>query len=296
MRSGFSIIKNGDSLGYPYIEALKSIVPFVDELVVAHGDSSDTTRATLEKLRPLISCELRIIESPWDPGNQTGGLELSRQTNIALDACRFDTCLYIQADEVLVDTNPARIKRDLDRFEKDIEVDALTFGWLHFFGNYQTVVKSKRWYRREIRAVKKSRGLRSFGDAQGFRILDGESWKKSRAALSAAQVYHYGWVRPPKVMAHKSESLDRLWHGNARDGSHKAEAMYPVQFGLEPFQDSHPLVMRERVSSAQPFDPFKNQTLKKDFRYLRMWATSLIESATGWRPGEFCNYTSLKKY
>jgi hypothetical protein len=48
--SGFSIVKNGLRLGYPFIESLKSLAPLCDELLVAHGDSNDGTREALNQL------------------------------------------------------------------------------------------------------------------------------------------------------------------------------------------------------------------------------------------------------
>ena len=148
MRSGFSLIRNGERLGYPYKEALLSLAPLVDELVVAHGDSTDNTGAELEALRPLLKCPLKIINSPWDPSSLKGGLELSRQTNIALDACSHDVCVYIQADEILHEDEYPTFMRDLARFEKDLSVDALAFQWIHFLGTYQPIIEYRRWYRR----------------------------------------------------------------------------------------------------------------------------------------------------
>jgi hypothetical protein len=297
VRSGFSFIKNGERLGYPYKEALLSISPLVDELVVAHGDSEDGTGAALEALRPKLACPLRIVVSPWDARNIKGGLELSRQTNIALEACAHESCLYIQGDEVLHEDDYPIFRADLERFEREDDIDALAFAWVHFYGNFETYVESRAWYRREIRAVKKSRGLRSYSDAQGFRIeKEKGAWKKPRAALSRARYLHYGWVRPPETMARKSESFDRLWHGNARDGIHKAENVYPPHFGMKRFQGTHPRVMHERVEALRGFDPFEGQKPKQNLRYWKLWSSWQWEAATGCRIGEFKNFSSLRTY
>ena len=39
--SGFTFIRNGNKFDFPYIESIKSILPLVDELVIAVGDSED---------------------------------------------------------------------------------------------------------------------------------------------------------------------------------------------------------------------------------------------------------------
>jgi hypothetical protein len=301
MRSGFTIVRNGDSLGYPWKESLRSLAPLVDEIVVAHGDSTDSTGASLAALTPELGGKLVIVDSPWDAASRKGGFELARQTNIALDACRGEVCVYLQCDEVLHDEDTARLERDLARFAADDDVDALALTWVHFYGNYESYVRSRQWYRREVRVVKKSRGLRSYGDAQGFRVptADGK-WAKPRAALSAARCLHYGWVRPPEVMAKKSEALDRLWHGNARDGSHVAASVYPPVWGARRFIGAHPSVMLQRIAEFEARFPqmrfAHNPPAPRSAKTLRYALTDFIESTTGWRPGEFRNYRLAKRY
>jgi glycosyltransferase involved in cell wall biosynthesis len=294
--SGFSLVRNGEKLGYPYLEALRSLAPLVDELVVAVGDSEDATLQRLGALRDEIPCPLVLFDSPWDPKALKGGFELARQTNLALDRCRHEVCLYIQADEVLHEDDAPVFLRDLERFANDPEADALAFQWVHFYGNFNTIVESRKWYRREIRAIKRSRKLRSYGDAQGFRIYENGAWAKPRSALSSARYLHYGWVRPPQVMAAKSEVLDRLWHGDARDGQHRAETVYPRVFGMKQFRGTHPRVMHDRIARTSDIDPFQAKNLRRDLKYWRLWADSKVESLTGWRAGEWTNWSSLKHY
>jgi len=296
MRSGFSLIRNGEKLGYPYLEALRSLAPLVDELVVAVGDCEDNTREKLEALRPELPCPLILFDSPWDPESRKGGFELARQTNLALERCRHEVCVYIQADEVLHEEDLPVFRRDLERFETDESVDALAFRWVHFYGDFDTVVVSRKWYRREIRAIKRSRGLKSYGDAQGFRIYENGNWLRPRAALSQARYLHYGWVRPPQVMAAKSEALDRLWHGGARDGSHSAATVYPRIFGMVPYEGTHPKIMQTRIQRHGSFDPFEGKDVQKNLKYWRLLADLQLEKLTGWRPGEWTNYRSLKIY
>lgn len=44
--SGFSFVRNGIKLYYPVVETIKSILPLVDEFVIAvgKGDEDDTSR------------------------------------------------------------------------------------------------------------------------------------------------------------------------------------------------------------------------------------------------------------
>ncbi|MBU6375988.1 MAG: hypothetical protein KGQ59_08340, partial [Bdellovibrionales bacterium] len=97
--SGFFIIRNGEKFDYPYLESLRSILPLVDEVQVNVGIGED---ATLDRLKRFDTEEgqgkLRIFESHWpldDPEKRRGGRILSEQTNLALDRCTGDWCLYL---------------------------------------------------------------------------------------------------------------------------------------------------------------------------------------------------------
>src|SRR3954471_24070264 len=103
--SGFTLVRNGTQFDYPYLESLRSLLPLVDELIVNVGIGTDDT---LERVRALARDEgqgkIRIFESRWpldDPEKKKSGLILSEQTNLALEKCTGDWCVYLQADEVL---------------------------------------------------------------------------------------------------------------------------------------------------------------------------------------------------
>lgn len=300
MRSGFSIVKNGSRLGFPFVQSLLSLAPIVDEIIVAHGDSDDDTRERLQELKNQIAVPLQIIESPWDASNTAGGTELARQTNIALDHCKYDVCVYIQADEVFLDKETESNKKNLKKFEQDASVGALLFNWVHIYGAPHLQVRSKSWYRREIRAIKKSWGIRSFRDAQSFRqerrMPNRESeWKKIAAALSPTRVIHYGWLRPAPLMAEKSRILDRLWHGAKRDSYHNEQNVFSKQVGLEAIDFEHPTAMQQWIASmghARIEDITEKSLLKRTKHETLKW----LEQQFDWRPGEFKNYTSLKRY
>ena len=48
--SGFTFIRNGTVLGYPFIESINSILPICDEFIIAVGPSEDDTLARLKNI------------------------------------------------------------------------------------------------------------------------------------------------------------------------------------------------------------------------------------------------------
>ena len=41
--SAFTFIKNGQILGYPFVQSIQSVLPIVDEFIVNVGESEDDT-------------------------------------------------------------------------------------------------------------------------------------------------------------------------------------------------------------------------------------------------------------
>ena len=299
--SGFTLVRNGSRFDYPYLESLRSLLPVVDELVINVGKGDDET---LERVQRFAADEgqgkVRIFESHWpldDPEKKKGGLILSEQTNLALDRCTHDWCIYLQADEVLHQDDGARIREALARAQARTDVEGLLFDYLHFYGSFDVIHQSRSTYRREVRAVRRSSGARSVGDAQSFRKAGGE---KLRVLHSGARVFHYGWVRTPEAMREKTYFMDQLYHGapTAENAAvqlpHTGENYrYKRFWGLHRFVGTHPAVMGERIRSKGWHWDLAHSRLEWRFRDIKRIALDLIESATGRRLFEYRSYRLL---
>lgn len=292
--SGFTVIRNAQLMGYPVCESVRSALPLVDEFVVGIGQSDDSTKDLIASLK---SDKIRTFDSHWDTSKTSGGLILSEKTNEALAACLNDWCLYLQADEVLHENDWLAIKTCLEKVAEIPEVEGLLFDYVHFYGSYNLVATSRRWYRSEVRLVRKSSGARSVGDAQSFRVFAGPgdtSGRKPRVVRVRAKVYHYGWVKPPPAMGQKSKLLNRWWHGSQWDNRFDNFA-YRWQYGLRPFKGSHPAVMRELVRqqtwSFEPRMEFSDWSLKN----LNLWASDFFEQTFSYRIGEYKPYKLINR-
>ena len=81
--SGFTIARNVVKYDYPIVEAITSILPICDEVVVAVGKSED---ATLELIKSINSPKIKIIETVWDETLRKGGKVLADETDKAFAA------------------------------------------------------------------------------------------------------------------------------------------------------------------------------------------------------------------
>ena len=284
--SGFTVIRNGVLMGYPVLQSIKSILPLVDEFVVGIGQSDDETK---ELILSLNDPKIRIFDSIWDTARTKGGLMLSEKTNEALDRCRNEWCFYIQADEVVHEDDLPLIRTALEKADADPRIQGLLFSYIHFYGSYETVATSRKWYRNEVRIVRRSSGIRSFNDAQGFR-LNGE---KPEVIPCGARIFHYGWVKPPKMMGQKSKLLNRWWHGNKKDGEFD-DFQYDRQYGLKRFQGSHPEVMRELVRAQDWSFDCERSLSDWTFADLNLLASDVIEKMFKHRIGEYRPYRLIK--
>jgi hypothetical protein len=286
--AGFTFIRNAIKFDFPVVEAIQSILPICDEFIVAVGDSED---GTLELIQSIDSEKIRIIETVWDmsPENLKCNV-FAQETDKAFRAVSSDSdwCFYIQSDEIVHEKYLDNIKNAMELHLKNSAVDGLLFRYKHFFGSYDYVGASLRWYRNEVRIVRNRADIFSYRDAQSFRKNPNN---KLKVKTIDAEVYHYGYVREPKSFAEKLNFQDKLYHGDgvkqreeAYDFSKEADAVFP-------FEGTHPQVIQKRIAQKSwdfNFDASKNKFKLKD--KIKM----TIERWTGHRLGEFKNYEVLK--
>lgn len=213
--SGFTFIRNAVLYDYPIVESIRSLLQLVDEMVVAVGKSDD---ATEDLIRAIGSDKLRIVPTVWDDSLREGGRVLAAETDKALAAIAPDAdwAFYLQGDEAIHEEDYATIRQAMARYAERKEVEGLLFRYRHFYGSYDYVGTSRRWYRHEIRVIRPHIGVHSYKDAQGFRIGD----RKLNVVPIDAFVYHYGWVKPPRIQQRKVSTFHRLYHSDEWIESH----------------------------------------------------------------------------
>lgn len=287
---GFSFVRNGVKYDYPFVEAIKSILPICDKVVVAVGNSDDDTVSIVRAIDPKVE----VIETVWDDSLREGGRVLAVETDKAFQAIssEYDWAFYIQGDEVIHEQYLPIVQDAMKRYLQDQTVEGLLFHYKHFFGSYEFVGQQYSWYRREIRVVKNRKDIFSYHDAQGFRKKPND---KLSVKLIDAYMYHYGYVREPKALQQKENAKIRMYQSDGwiqRYFSKTERYQYEdLREPLMKFTGTHPKVMQERIKKLNwTFEPdlsIQYSSMKDRFK-------RIVGKLTGWYPGEYKNYRLLR--
>lgn len=310
--SGFSFVRNGDKLYYPVTEMIISILPICDEFIIAvgKGDQDDQTR---DRILEIGDPRVKIIDTIWEEKYYKKGVINAMQTDIAHQACSGDWLFYLQADEVVHEKYLPIIKNRCEELLNNKMVEGLLFHYKHFWGDYNHYQGGHGWYPNEIRIIRNMPTIHSFESAQSFRHFEpydnprqDYGTRKLKVAKIEAEIFHYGWVRPPHLMQNKRRALDSVHWGRKRAEDHYAKAPKYFDYGplnrLSQFEDSHPEVMKERIAKMDWQDklqqtgrpnpgrlPHKHERIK--YRILSFIENKLLGGKT---IGGFKNYILLK--
>jgi hypothetical protein len=231
--SAFTFIKNGQILGYPFLESIQSILPIVDEFVINVGESEDET---LSLIQSIDNAKIRIIESKWNDNMRDRGYVYGQQKMIAQFNCTGDWLFYIEGDEVYHENDLLKIKKSMELNLNDSNVESLVFDFYHFYGNSNSYLDSPGWYRSEARIIKGT--IRSYApDGLFWLVLEGnKKGRYPRAKKVGVHCYHYGWVRSEEEMNLKSQKVQKYW-GNSQK---KIDYSQIDQSIIKRFDGSHP--------------------------------------------------------
>jgi hypothetical protein len=247
--SGFTFLRNGQKLGYPFVESIRSVLPIVDEFIVALGPCDDDTE---ERLRAIGDPKLRILPTQWNenlrPDYSVKGFVYGQQKSIALFNCTGDWAFYVEADEVVHENDLPGIRAAMERHLGDARVEALAFDYLHFYGNANTYVWSPGWYRSEVRIIRNTIPAWS-SEALFFNVLENHKRARyPRAAQAGATVYHYGWVRNEAQMNLKTAAVQKFWQ-NRKSTAVDYSQIDPAI--LKRFTGTHPQVVQAWLPPAE---------------------------------------------
>jgi hypothetical protein len=241
--SAFTFIKNGQILGYPFLQSIQSVLPIVDEFVINVGNSEDDTFKLISSINDK---KIRVIRSQWNETMKNRGYVYGQQKMIAQFNCTGDWAFYIEGDEVYHESELLQIKKSMEAHLNDSNVEALIFNFFHFYGNANTLLNSPGWYRSEARIIKNS--VRTYSPDGLFWIVlnSNKKGRYPKAKHTGATCYHYGWVRSEEQMNLKSSKVQKYWGGKP------AKIDYSQIDGsiMQEFHGSHPEIIKDWLPKA----------------------------------------------
>ncbi len=255
--SGYTFVRNATKLAYPLKESILSILDLVDEFVIAYikGDEDDNT---LQVIKSINSTKIKIIDAKWEPERFKQNTLYAYLSDVAKKECTGDWLFYLQVDEVVHEKYLPTIKNACKHFLNNPKVEGLLFNYRHFWGDYSHCFTHHGWYPKEIRIIRNLPEIHSWRDAQSFRFYSQfeptttfyQSKKVARklnVALITAEIYHYGWVRPPYTMSTKQDRMVKTWNGTKTE-TEIVDFDYGPLNKVPKFTKTHPVVMQEKIA------------------------------------------------
>ncbi len=281
--SGFSFLRDGVRLGYPFEESIRSALPVCDEFIVAVGRGSDDT---LARLRAMNEPKLRLIETTWNEACRSHGFVYGQQKMIAQYNCTGDWAFYLEADEVLHEHDHDRLHDAMAHYLEDTEVEALAFDYRHFYGDASHLHTTSQVYRRACRIIRNS--LRAIApDGLYWAVIKDRTWhggrnkrrtRYPRAAVLNIPIYHYGNARHERYIQDKAAMGNRYWSEKQAFGDSYGR-LDPAQ--VSRFEGDHPAVMAhwlaEHANPSFSFDPDHRLTRRERKHRRLAW----LERLTG---------------
>lgn len=265
--SGFTFLRNALMNGYPFEESIRSLLPIVDEYVVAVGTSEDQT---LETVNAIADPKIRIVETTWNESMQDRGYVYGQQKMIAQFNCTGDWAFYLEGDEVLHEDELSLIDKAMRDNLNDQDVEALYFNFYHFYGTAQQY--GIAGYRKAPRIIRNS--IRTIApDGLFWVVMDkNKKGRYPKAKNANANIYHYGHCRSIQTMSQKTKQVGRYW-GQTHPEFEGYGSIDVAE--LRQFSGTHPALMERWIElcSEQHFEQQPHYFLtRKDVRNrFRFW-------------------------
>ena len=290
--SGLSFIRNGVSLGYPFVEAIRSILPLVDEMVVVVGRSEDGTREAVEGIGDP---KLRIIDSEWHPRVTPKASVLAQQTNLGLLHCRGDWVVYVQGNELLHERDLPHLRQLMSEHNDNAQVEGLVMERRVFYGDYDHFVRVyPDRHKYVVRAFKPWIGVYAITSAMTFSVFPsyGERGRSLRCVDAGVDMFRYGKILSAEAMRYKLRHAPHKLKGEDAQFEQDQYYRWLPRDHIRPYRGDHPAVMAERIRQHEfrldlSDSRWRTQRTRKE--RVRSWESAIYRrfGLPKWRPGRY---------
>lgn len=162
--SGMMVIKDGFYMGYPWLEAIACVLPWVDEFILLEGFSEKDD--TWQICRQLARMNHKILIDRYRWPKQATGFAIGSATNRALSMANCEWVWNVQADELWHHERAAALHGFL-RSSSSRAYDSVVSEFLHLEHNCQQVQEGAG-YNQAIRVIMRKSGMYAFRDGWTF--------------------------------------------------------------------------------------------------------------------------------
>jgi hypothetical protein len=159
--SGILSIKDGIYRGYPFLEAILSVLPICDEFLINEAKSEDETLYYLKKLKKVFP-KIKIYQIPWYESDYWEALD--ETINFLIYKSKGDWIFEVQGDEIWHEKDILKIKKIIEEANEkgfnSIRQPRLDCSWTHI----------DSYIYKTVRIVKKISGLKSYWGGDDFHI------------------------------------------------------------------------------------------------------------------------------
>jgi hypothetical protein len=223
--TGVTLVKDGNTLGYPFVQNLRSLAELCDEVLVNVGYGSDDTIASVFQLQRYYP-SIRVFQNGWDMKNTGDGSELAKQANIVLNFAQSDWVIYLQADELIHEDDMHSLRIYLDSVPSSVtQIELLR---TYFWGDLQHRAPKYEIYLGRIFRT----GTHTVGGDGMYLVRN-----KGEIQRSPYFIYHYSRIGPEDKVAARVKNLDRLFHD---DVSTTPTFTYNTEVNLVHYVGTHP--------------------------------------------------------
>jgi hypothetical protein len=206
--SGLTILKNGITCGYTFVETLKCLDAICDEIIICEGNSTD---GTIDYINRIKNDKFKIYSYDW--GNCSDGTKFADITNDGLDKCTGEYIFYLQSDEIIHECEYDKVKSLIND-----GYDAIYMQFAHLRYTMLKKIQSNA-YEHAIRIIKNKKGIRSITDGYNF---GGEI---TSATYSNILVYHAGYVFLKNILQKMINHADSFYITNSNYQERKAKSI-----------------------------------------------------------------------
>ena len=247
--AGYTHVLNAEQQGFPYLESIKSMLGFCDEVVVVDGGSTD---GTVENIKALNDDRIKLYDRTWD-WNEPGMDGMQKAYGRAMVSVGPDDFLWQQdADEVVHEDDYEKIKQLAEHFPSDTDLVHLPV--VELWGNDKNVRTDRHSWKwrmsknnfrvthginKDARVVdeKTGRTYAKKGQSDGCEYVDImtneyiphkgfydgklEMLRRSNPAAYGEQmnklfnqlpsVFHYSWANLPRKIRNFKEFWNKCW-------------------------------------------------------------------------------------